>query len=182
MQTSCLPEKHSFTCTDDKINSELLDNNIFNVFLEHLEESNQIDDFINTITSIACNKLPITNLAWKSALYRGNWTMCSSMHSMQWDTDHIQFCLALKILFGSLLINVLRRPAHFGKVVDKIVQRNKYDPIYGKYNFAIPSAKTLQKFDVGYPKDIPCGMVEHTLDVGTEQLRVGKQFTLSFDG
>ena len=107
VQTSCLLEKHSFTCENDEVNSELFDSNIFNVFLEHLEESNQIDDFINTITNIACNKLPTTNLAWKSALYRGNWAMCSSMHSMQWDRDYIEFCLALKILFGSSLINVL---------------------------------------------------------------------------
>ena len=40
-------------------------------FWKKLEENNQIDDFINTITSIACDKLPTTNLAWKSALYRG---------------------------------------------------------------------------------------------------------------
>ena len=86
------------------------------------------------------------------------------------------------MLFGSSIINVLRGPAHFSKVVEEIVHRNKYDPIYGKCNFAIPSAKTLQKLDVGYPKDIPCGMVEHTLDIASEQSKDGKQFTLSFNG
>ena len=106
----------------------------------------------------------------------------SLTHSMQWDRHYIEFYLALKMSFGLSIINVLCRPAHFGKVIEEIVPRNKYDPIYGKCNFAIPLAKTLQKLDVGYPKDIPCGMVEHTLDIASEQSKDGKQFTLSFNG
>ena len=108
--------------------------------------------------------------------------MCSSTHSMWWGSDYIQFFLALKILFGSSIINVLHGPAHFGKVVDEIVPRNKYDPSHRKCNFTIPSLKTLQKFDFGYPKDVPCGLIQHTLDVVTKQCDEGKQFTLSFDG
>ena len=99
---------------------------------------------------------------------------------MYWDTDYIHFCLALKI-FGSSII-VLCGPAHFGKVLDETIPRNKYDPSSGKCNFVIPSVKTLQKFDVGYPKDVPCGVIEHTLDVATEQCKHDKQLTLSFDG
>ena len=67
-------------------------------------------------------------------------------------------------------------------MVGEIVPRNKYDPSSGKCNFTIPSAKTLQKFDVGYRKDVPCRMIKHTLDVATEQSTKGKQFTLSFNG
>ena len=127
VQTSCLSEKYSFTCTNDKVTSELLENNIFTVFLEHLEESNPINDFTNTITSIACNKLPTTNLAWKSALYRGNWAMCSSMHSMQWDRLH-SILLSIGNLFGSSFINVLVDQAISAKSSMRLYQRTNMIP------------------------------------------------------
>ena len=34
----------------------------------------------------------------------------------------------------------------------------------------------------GYPKEIPVGLVEHSLDIGEEQSEKGAQYVLSFDG
>ena len=38
------------------------------------------------------------------------------------------------------------------------------------------------KLNTGYPKEVPCGMIMHTLDMAEELAKNGKQFTLSFNG
>ena len=72
-QTERIPEKQVYYCGNDTVFHQLFDNHVFDLFLEHLQESNQIDDFINIVQGIAYGKLPNNNLAWKSALYCFNW-------------------------------------------------------------------------------------------------------------
>ena len=134
------------------------------------------------IESIACGNLPTSNIAWKCVLYRAKWAMCKTTTTMRFDKEYIEFFSLLQILFGTSITNVLHGPGHFGKVLDKKVHRNEYNPESGKCNFAILSACTLAKLNIGYPKDIPCGKIKHRLQIAEEQSRDGKQFTLSFDG
>ena len=88
----------------------------------------------------------------------------------------------LQILFRASITNALHGPGHFGKVLDEEVESNAYNPVSGKCNFAIPSAHTLAKLDIGYTKEIPCGNIKTHIKIAQEQSKKGKQFSLSFDG
>ena len=160
----------------------IIDNGMLFECLQQIDNSNQLNDFITVIESIACGNLPTSNIAWKCVLYRAKWAMCKITTTMKFNQEYIEFSALLQILFGTSITNVLCGPGHFGKVLDEKVHRNQYNPKSGKCNFAILSAYTLSKLDIGYPKDIPCGKIEHTLQIAEEQSWDGKQFTLSFDG
>ena len=108
--------------------------------------------------------------------------MCQTTSAMRFDHEYIEFFALLQFLFGASITNVLHGPAHCGKLIEEEVERNAYNPVSGKCNFAIPSAHSLSKLDIGYPKEIPCGKIKQTLQIAEEQSKEGKQFTLSFDG
>ena len=88
----------------------------------------------------------------------------------------------MKLLFGGSSINFLRGPAHFRKVVTEQTSKGKYDPTDADCNFAIPSNRTLGKIATGYPKEVPPGFIQHSIDVAKQQTAIGKQFVVCFDG
>ena len=46
-----------------------IDNGLFWKFLQILDNSDQLIEFITLIKSIACGNLPTSNIAWKCSLY-----------------------------------------------------------------------------------------------------------------
>ena len=66
--------------------------------------------------------LPMENIAWESALYRAKWSSLSSTHRIRFDTEYADFGGIMKLLFSTSVINVLRGPAHFRKIVSDEVQ------------------------------------------------------------
>ena len=108
--------------------------------LKKIDASNQLNEFITVIESIAYGNLPTSNIAWKCILYQAKWAMCRTTTTMQFDNEYIEFFALLQILFRASITNVLCGPGHFGKVVDEEVEQNAYNPKSGKCNFAIPSA------------------------------------------
>ena len=117
--------------------------------------------------------LPTSNIAWKSSLYQGKWAMCQTTSAMRYDHEYVEFFALLQILFGASITNVLHGPAHCGKLIEEEVERNAYNLVSGKCNFAIPSACSLSKLDIGYPKEIPCGKIKQTLQIAEEQSKQG---------
>ena len=165
----------------EEINS-LICNGTFASFLEEIQNSKQTDAFCSLVRSIANGSLPTENIAWKSTLYRGKWSSLSSTHRIRFDTEYSDFWGIMKLLFGTSVINVLRGPAYFGKIVTDEVQRNKFDPSSAPCNFAILSSRTLHQFSTGYDKVMPLGMITHTLDVAEAESKYGEQYTLMFNG
>ena len=106
-------------------------------------------------------------MAWKSSLYRGAWATCKSTVGIRFDTEFSEFFAILQVLFGNSYLNVLHGPCHFGHVVTEKSTRGLYDPSTSECNFAIPSRTTLQKIDIGYPKEVPPGFINHTLNVAS---------------
>ena len=46
----------------------------------------------------------------------------------------------------------------------------------------IPSLLTLKNLRIGYPTDVPVGIIQHSLDLASETAKEGDKFILSFDG
>ena len=40
----------------------------------------------------------------------------------------------------------------------------------------------LKNLDIGYPTDVPVGIIQHSLDLAAERAKQGDKFILSFDG
>ena len=150
--------------------------------VNNLTENNQLDQLINLLTVLVDGHLVTSNIAWKSTLYGGLWSSCAYTHRMHFNEEFIHFWSLIHIMVGASTLNVLREPVHFGKVVEELTAKNHYDPVNAECNFAIPLNKTLSKMNTGYPKEVPCGMIKHTLDMAEDLARDGKQFTMSFDG
>ena len=157
-------------------------NGILEKFANVLNEHEQVDKFVKSITSIAEGKLKPTNLAWKSFLDTGTMFSLNTTTSMNYDPEWLEFCQVIYHMFGSGVINALRGRGHFSQVTANKSKKNLYNPVDGEFNFAIPSIPTLKKLDIGYPTEIPVGFVEQSLKLASEKSKKGAQFVLSFDG
>ena len=157
--------------------------NIWEKFAEKLRKKNQSDPFIKLITALATKKLLFDNLSWKCTLDMGKLSLCKSTTRMKYDPDCVEFFSLFALMFGSSAVDVLRGPANFSQVITEKTRRGLYDPQQGTFNFAIPSITTLKKVSSGYPKNIPVGLVEHSLCIVQEQAKeYSAQFILGFDG
>ena len=154
----------------------------FEGFIPALQLAQQVDLFVNLVNAISSGALPTSNLAWKSSLYRGAWAMCKSTVCIRFDTEFSEFFAILHVLFSNSCLNVLCGPYHFGIVVAEKSTRGLYDPSTSECNFAIPSRTTLQKIDIGYPKEVPPGFINHTLDVASGLSDKEEHFVCSFNG
>ena len=63
--------EHCVKLTGDNLLSILQSDNVFNLFVEKLHESEQTDKFVQCIKSIASGRFSTTNLAWRSFLDMG---------------------------------------------------------------------------------------------------------------
>ena len=105
-----------------------------------------------------------------------------STTQMRWHKDIVDFFSIIYILFGASAINVLCGPMHFSDLVMENVEKGKFSPANAKINIPVPSINTLRNVSTGYLKEIPCGLVEHTLDIMEIAALKGSQYILSFDG
>ena len=99
-----------------------------------------------------------------------------STTQMRWHKDIVDFFSIIYILFGASTINVLHGPMHFSDLVMENVEKGKFSPANAKINIPVPSINTLQNVSTGYPKEIPCGLVEHTLDIAEIAALKGSQY------
>lgn len=166
----------------DKIYKKLIETGCLSSLVEKLHEANQINAFINLIDTLSTGKLSATNLAWKSALYRAKWCTCKSTTGIKYDNEYCEFFGILQLIFGASVINLLRGPGHFGKVVERACKKGKFDPDDGKCNFAVPCPRTLSNMRTGYAKNLKCGIIPQSIDTLRELSAQGKQFVLSMDG
>ena len=116
VDTSCHSDDKLPSTKCEEIDS-LIHNGTFGSFLEEIQNSKQTDAFCSLIKSIANRSLPTENIVWKSTLYRGKWSSLSSTHRIRFNTKYADFWGILKLLFSTSVINILRGPAHFGKIV-----------------------------------------------------------------
>ena len=78
-------------------------------------------------------------------------------------------------MFGGGIINTLCGRVHFSHVTSEKSPRGLFKPVKDEFNFPVPSITTLKKLDIGYPIEVPVGIIQHSLEAGDE-------FILSFDG
>ena len=147
-----------------------------------LAQYNQLQDFRNLLVSIANGKIPPDNICWLLNLHLGKYMMLDSTTQMCWHKDIVEFFFIVYILFGASAINVLRGPMHFSDIVMENVEKGKFDSPMSKINIPIPSINTIRNISTGYPKEIPVGLVQHTLDIAQQAKDKGCQYILSFDG
>ena len=116
------------------------------------------------------------------AAYTGMLGPWVSTLGIRFNTEFNEFFAILQLLFGNSCLNILLGPCHFGHVVTEKSTGGLHDPSTSECNFAIPSQSTLQKIDIGYPKEVPPGFINHTLEVASGLSDKGEQFVCSFDG
>ena len=178
--------KNCETSSTNTDTSELLQFLFDGDLLQNLETRlkiySQVESFKILITAVASGKLDLTNLAWKFILDRSKWAMLDNTMGMSYDNDVLEFCTAMYMMFGAGVVNCLRGIGHFGQVVEQKSQLRHYKPDEAEINFAIPSVRTLQRFSLGYPTTIPCGLITHSLNIAESQSQKERQFVLCYDG
>ena len=147
-----------------------------------LESEGQLNDFSSLLANIANGKIPTENICWLLNLHLGKLMSLDSTTQMRWHKDIVDFFSIIYILFGASTINVLCGPMHFSDLVMENVEKGKFSPANAKINIPVPSINTLWNVSTGYLKEIPCGLVEHTLDIAEIAALKGSQYILSFDG
>ena len=105
-----------------------------------------------------------------------------STTTMEYDPEWLEFCQVLYHMFGAGVMNALRGRGHFSHVTSKRTHKGKYDPQLGEFNFPIPSTPTLKKLNIGFPSEIPLGIIQESLDIAHKKATSGAEFILSFDG
>ena len=142
----------------------------------------QTKKFINTIKSLATSHLKCSNMAWKAALDMGYLSSCETTSNMVYDKEWLEYCQVIYHMFGGGIINTLRGRAHFLHVTSERTKKGIYKPIEGEFNFPVPLINTFTKLDIGYPTEVPVGIIQHSLDLASERATLGDEFILSFDG
>ena len=97
---------------------------------------------------------------------------------MQYHNDTALFWEITLSLGGPRLLRLFSSNKHFGMVNSGDCDKSKYPPLKGHYNFAVPVERTLRKSKMQIPKDVPCGVIEESL----QNLDNNKEFILSLDG
>ena len=162
---------------------QLITTGTLNQFCSVLEIHKQLKDFENLVRNIASGKIDPNNICWLLNIHLGRLTSVSSTTLMRWNPQIIDFFSIIYILFGASAINVLRGPMHFSDVVMETAKKGKFDPSTAKINIPIPSVTTLRSMSTGFPKEIPPGLIQHTLKVAEIASKEKKtQYILSFDG
>ena len=154
----------------------------FSTFALLLEEHEQTTKFVKLITALATNKMKMSNMSWKAVLDMGSLFMCTTTSKMTYDNEWLEFCQVLYHMFGGGVMNTLRGRAHFSHVTSSKSRKGYYKPVEGEFNFPIPSLPTLKNLHIGYPTDVPVGIIQHSLDLASERAKEGDEFILSFDG
>ena len=143
----------------------------FSTFALLLEEHEQTTKFVKLVTTLGTQKMKMSNMSWKTALDMGSLYMCTTTSKMTYDKEWLEFCQVMYHMFGSGVMNTLRGRAHFSHVTSSKSQKGYYKPVEGEFNFPIPSLPTLKNLDIGYPTDVPVGMIQHSLDLAAERAK-----------
>ena len=151
-------------------------------FATLVENNKQTTKFLSTIKAIALGKLKCSNMSWKAALDMGYLSTCETTLKMVYDKEWLEFCQVVYHMFGGGIINTLRGRVHFSHVTSEKSPRGLFKPVKGEFNFPVPSITTLKKLDIGYPTEVPVGIIQHSLDLACERAEAGDEFILSFDG
>ena len=162
---------------DKFINSGML-----SLLCDILSKHDQLHDFKVLLESVTTGKIPPENICWMLNLHLGRLFSLPNTSQMHWHKDIVDFFSVIYILFGASTINVLFGPMHFSKLVMENVDKGNFNPLTAKINLPIPSVTRLRANSTNYQKEIPVGLVEHTLDIAEAASQKGCQYVLSFDG
>ena len=154
----------------------------FSTFALLLEEHEQTTKFVKLVSALSTQKMKMSNMSWKAALDMGSLYMCTTTSKMTYDKEWLEFCQVMYHMFSGGVMNTLRGRAHFSHVTSSKSRKGYYKPVEGEFNFPIPSLSTLKNLDIGYPTDVPVGIIQHSLDLAAERAKQGDEFILSFDG
>ena len=148
-----------------------------------IKEHDQTDAVVKLVSAIAECKCKCSNLSWECTLDMAKLVLCKTTTNMTYDPECVEFFSLFALMFGTFPVDVLRGPGHFSQVVTEKTKHGVYNPHDSFFNFAIPSITTLKKVSSTYPKNIPVGLVEHSLSIAADQARESNaQFVLGFDG
>ena len=180
---NCMRPTRPINQTFTKIFQEMIQNGTLNILCNILSQYQQLQDFENLLRNISCGKIDPNNICWLLNIHLGRLTSVSSTTQMRWNQEIVEFFSIVYILFGASAINVLHGPMHFSNLVMENVDRGKFNPATAKINLPIPSVTTLRSLSTGFPKEIPVGLVQHSLEIAEKCSREkNMQYVLSFDG
>ena len=140
----------------------------FSSFALLLEEHEQTTKFVKLVTALGTQKMKMSNMSWKAALDMGSLYMCTTTSKMTYGKEWLEFCQVRYHMFGGRVMNTLRGRAHFSHVTSSKSRKGYYKPVEGEFNFPIPSLPTLKNLDIGYPTDVPVGIIQHSLYLAAE--------------
>ena len=157
---------------------ELAQSDILTKVLRKCEQKGLTRHFMALIKQIACGNVPVTNMSFLLALEVGLLHSLNNSTQMHYRSDTALFWEVALSIGGPRLLRLFSSDKHFGQVNSGECIRSKYPPKKGNYNFAVPDERTLRKSKTQIPKDVPCGIINESLDM----LDNSKEYILSLDG
>ena len=170
---SSTPSHYVQTCI-----RELAESNMLTKVLCKCEQKGLTRHFMALITQIADGTLPVTNMSFLLSLEVALLHSLKNSMQMRYRKDTSLFWEVALSVGGPRLIRLFSSDKHFGQVNSGDCSKSKYPPKKGSYNFAVPDERTLRKSKTEIPKDVPCGLIDESL----EMLDNNKEFILSLDG
>ena len=157
---------------------ELANSNLLTKVLCKCEEKGLTQHFMALISQIAAGTLPVTNMAFLLSLEVALLHSLKNSTQMRYHKDTSVFWEVALSVGGPRLIRLFSSDKHFGQVNSGDCSKSKYPPKKGSYNFAVPDERTLRKSKTQIPKDVPCGLIDESLEL----LDNNKEFILSLNG
>ena len=157
---------------------ELATSNTLTKVLCKCEQQGVTRHFMALIKQIANGQLPVTNMAFLLTLEVGLLHSLKNSTQMRYHNDTALFWEIALSLGGPRLLRLFSSDKHFRMVNSGDCEKSKYPPLKGNYNFAVPDERTLRKSKTQIPKDVPCGIIEESL----QNLDNDREFILSLDG
>lgn len=133
--------------------------------VRHLNNYEMLQHFVNLYTSLAESGLSPLEIPILLCLERATFHTLKSTTNMTFHPVTKRFFAMGYRLFGNSFLEFCGGPKSYGQIIAQQSHRGQYDPRTAKVNFVVPHRRHLNYSEVQLHKEIPPGIIDHTLDL-----------------
>lgn len=157
--------------------SEIKRDGFLHQLLTVFDQQELLPHFMSLLRNVHNGSLDPDNIAVLLCLERAFLQNQHSSTQMRYSDRSKQFWELMYRIGGGEVIRLMSGPKHFNKVNTEEVEKNKYIPSVGDFNFAVPDEKILAKSIFQLPKEVYPGVIESCLQL----LSPDEEYFLSVD-
>ena len=157
---------------------KLGNNNIINLLLRKMNEEHLLSHFMAFVDGIVNESISVSNISILLAMEYSYLMSLGTTTQMRYREETCKFWECVRNIGGPKLMRLFSSDKHFGKVISKECDKNKYNPTVGNFNFAVPDDKILNRSKTNIPSSVEPGIITDSIKL----IDKTKQIVLSMDG